>query len=303
MASDPIYPFGLPGMNHLGGSSQGNPLAASLELMRSAMSSFGQSASLAGGSMAPTLNPEDLERRIAELKVVENWLRLNLSMLSSSIQGMEVQLATIKTLRSFVEMGSQATSTGDQQPSPLEVVLGLKKAAPDASRRQQPDTPQAAADRQAQDSPWPGQSRAAQTASSGSSSKTQPETPFEAKADAASGTSSDTAPQSSASQTESSPAPDDSSTVAAKAWWDMLQNQFSQLAAATAQATKFAQTTGQDADSIQTPSSRPGAAKKSAAKTAASKASASDKSASKPRASKAAAKKATSRKSSSPRSG
>lgn len=302
MASDPIYPFGLPGMNHLGGSSQGNPLAASLELMRSAMSSFGQSASLAGGSMAPTLNPDDLERRIAELKVVENWLRLNLSMLSSSIQGMEVQLATIKTLRSFVEMGSQATSADDQQPSPLEVVLGLKKAAPDAARRQQSDTPWTA-DRQAHDSPWPGQSRTAQTASSGSPSKTPPEPSFEAKADAASGTSSDTAPQSSASQTESSPAPDDSSTVAAKAWWDMLQNQFSQLAAATAQATKFAQTTGQDADSTQTPSSRPGAAKKSATKTAASGAAASDQSASKPRASKATAKKATSRKSSSPRTG
>jgi len=56
----------------------------------------------AGVGLAPSMNPEELERKIAELKSVENWLKLNLSMLSSTIQGMEVQLATIATLKSFV---------------------------------------------------------------------------------------------------------------------------------------------------------------------------------------------------------
>ena len=198
MASDPIYPFGLPGMNHLAGSSQGNPLAASLELMRSAMSSFGQSASLAGGSMAPSLNPEDLERRIAELKVVENWLRLNLSMLGSSIQGMEVQLATIKTLRSFVEMGSQTKSADDQQPSPLEIVLGLKKAAAHDSRRQQAEP-----------------SRAAEAGEQGTFPATPTDTPSKAAA-----SESPPSPQASIA-----PGADDANTAAAKAWWDMLQSQ------------------------------------------------------------------------------
>jgi hypothetical protein len=69
------------------------------------------------------MNPEELERKIAELKSVENWLKLNLSMLSSTIQGMEVQLATIATLKSFIAASSagsanpQASSTQAAPPS------------------------------------------------------------------------------------------------------------------------------------------------------------------------------------------
>ena len=62
----------------------------------------------AGVGLAPSMNPEELERKIAELKSVENWLKLNLSMLSSTIQGMEVQLATIATLKSFVAAATPA---------------------------------------------------------------------------------------------------------------------------------------------------------------------------------------------------
>ena len=281
MASDPVYPFGLPGMSHLGGSSQGNPLASSLELMRSAMSSFGQSASLAGGSMASSLNPEDLERKIAELKVVENWLRLNLSMLGSSIQGMEVQLATIKTLRSFVEMGSQNHSADERHPSPLEIVLGLKKASPDASRRPQTESPPAAPG-DAPDSPWSGQSRQANQAS--------PDTSSQAPSDASA--------KPAAPQSGTSPAQGDANTAAAKAWWDMLQNQFSQLAAATAQATRFSHGTGQDVDASQATPARSSAAKKAVTKRSAPGAETS-----RPKATKTGARKSSARKTSAGRPG
>lgn len=212
MASDPTNPFGLPGMSPLGAAGQANPLLASLEMMRGVMSSLGQSASVASGTMAQSLNPDDLERRITELKAVENWLKLNLSMLGSSIQGMEVQLATIKTLRSFVEMGAQHPASGDgQQPSALEVVLGIKKPATSHS------TPSA---------------RAATTTPDRSAEPVvppSPQPPPETASSAASATSG------SASVTP------DSTQAAAQAWWDMLQNQFSHLAAATSQATQFAQ--------------------------------------------------------------
>src|SRR3546814_1966658 len=95
-------PFVLPGLGQ-GGDMAGNPLLASMEMMRKAWAGLAGPGGLAQAlPMAPPMNLEDLERRIAELRSVENWLRMNLSMLSSTIQGMEVQRATIATLRSFV---------------------------------------------------------------------------------------------------------------------------------------------------------------------------------------------------------
>src|SRR5206468_2658546 len=45
------------------------------------------------GVMAPTLVQDELDRRIAELKSVENWLNMNLNVLRMTIQGLEMQKA------------------------------------------------------------------------------------------------------------------------------------------------------------------------------------------------------------------
>lgn len=95
-------PFVLPGLGQTGDMAN-NPLFASMEMMRKAFAGLAGPAGMGSGiGLTPPMNPEELERKIAELKSVENWLKLNLSMLSSTIQGMEVQLATIATLKSFV---------------------------------------------------------------------------------------------------------------------------------------------------------------------------------------------------------
>jgi hypothetical protein len=49
----------------------------------------------------PPLSPEDLDKRIADLKAVESWLNMNLTMLRGTIQTMEVQRATLSTLKSM----------------------------------------------------------------------------------------------------------------------------------------------------------------------------------------------------------
>lgn len=218
MAHDPMNPFGLPSMGASMGASVGNssqnPLLASMEMMRQAMTGLGQSAQGSTGSLSNPLTPEDLERKINDLKVVENWLKLNLSMLSSSIQGLEVQLATVKTLRSFVAMGevpgaSAADSTSTtSNPSPLEVALGLKPAPTSATPPPEP-----------------------------SAQKPSAEPPADGPTTAAEG------------------APKDATTnnAAAQAWWNMLENQFHQLAAATTQATNQATAAAQSAMSQQAP--------------------------------------------------
>ncbi|NMM28631.1 MAG: hypothetical protein HHJ12_15390 [Glaciimonas sp.] len=51
--------------------------------------------------VAPTLSVEELEQKIADLKAVETWLNVNMTMLRNTIQAMEVQRATISTLQSM----------------------------------------------------------------------------------------------------------------------------------------------------------------------------------------------------------
>jgi hypothetical protein len=63
------------------------------------------SMNLPGASMsgmaAPPLSIEDLDKRIADLKAVESWLNVNITMLRGTIQTMEVQRATLSNLKSM----------------------------------------------------------------------------------------------------------------------------------------------------------------------------------------------------------
>jgi len=51
--------------------------------------------------VAPTLDIEELDKRITDLRAVEQWLELNAGLLRTTIQTLEVQRATISTLKSF----------------------------------------------------------------------------------------------------------------------------------------------------------------------------------------------------------
>ena len=62
------------------------------------------------GAAFPGMDIEELEKRIKDLKSVENWLNLNLNILKSTIQGLEVQHATMMALKSFGDAVSAASS-------------------------------------------------------------------------------------------------------------------------------------------------------------------------------------------------
>ncbi len=70
------------------------------------------------GSAFPGLDIDELEKRIKDLKSVENWLNLNLNILKSTIQGLEVQHATMMALKSFGDAvsaaGAAATSSSEE---------------------------------------------------------------------------------------------------------------------------------------------------------------------------------------------
>jgi len=61
----------------------------------------GQAAPAMGQWIAPTLNPDELEKRIGELKTVQYWLEQNARMIGMTVQALEVQRMTLSTLQSM----------------------------------------------------------------------------------------------------------------------------------------------------------------------------------------------------------
>ncbi|MGJ7916050.1 PhaM family polyhydroxyalkanoate granule multifunctional regulatory protein [Massilia sp. LXY-6] len=74
------------------------------------------------GMSAPPLSAEDLDKRIADLKAVESWLNMNVTMLRGTIQTMEVQRATLATLKS---MGASMAEAMRQSGVSTEKIAGM----------------------------------------------------------------------------------------------------------------------------------------------------------------------------------
>jgi hypothetical protein len=55
------------------------------------------------GLAVPTFDPQEVEKRIAELRSVEAWLNMNLNMLKFSIQALEVQRAALQAMKTATE--------------------------------------------------------------------------------------------------------------------------------------------------------------------------------------------------------
>ncbi|MCD6041899.1 MAG: hypothetical protein K0R40_1502 [Burkholderiales bacterium] len=51
------------------------------------------------GMAVPTFDPQEVEKRIAELRSVETWLNINLNMVKLSIQGLELQRAALQAMK------------------------------------------------------------------------------------------------------------------------------------------------------------------------------------------------------------
>jgi hypothetical protein len=81
-------------------------------------------ASAMSGMVLPSMSVEELDKKISDLKAVEAWLNLNMTMLRGSIQALEVQRATVATLQSMgtALAGSVKVPEGDEHNSLLASV-------------------------------------------------------------------------------------------------------------------------------------------------------------------------------------
>ena len=74
--------------------------------------------------MFPVLDPKEIEKKIAELEVVEHWLNANLNMLKLTIQSLQYQLAMLKggekaqQVLAGKEDAKKQGPSGDEVPNP-----------------------------------------------------------------------------------------------------------------------------------------------------------------------------------------
>ncbi|KVQ67027.1 PhaM family polyhydroxyalkanoate granule multifunctional regulatory protein [Burkholderia territorii] len=124
------------------------------DMMR--MSPFGGMASFPGAAsglppslssmsdmMAPLTSVEELDKRITDLRAVEQWLKLNLGMLQSAIQALEVQRATLATLRAFGAFAQSSMSAAEDAAVAAAQAASAPRA--DVPRADAPQAPDAAA--------------------------------------------------------------------------------------------------------------------------------------------------------------
>ncbi len=119
-------------------------LVPGFDFLQGLVKSAGSALPGIGQWVAPTLNPEELEKRIEELRTVQFWLEQNARMLGATIQALEVQRMTLSTLKTMnVQMGDLRDSLKIAMPG-MPAMPGLPAAAPE---------PEAAAPRKAASKP------------------------------------------------------------------------------------------------------------------------------------------------------
>jgi len=77
----------------------------------------------------PTIDIEELDKRIKDLKSVEAWLTLNLNVLQTTVQGLEVQRATLATLQGIAETMKSNTAANSSEQSEAKANEGFAQAA------------------------------------------------------------------------------------------------------------------------------------------------------------------------------
>ncbi|WP_066734828.1 PhaM family polyhydroxyalkanoate granule multifunctional regulatory protein [Cupriavidus sp. D384] len=166
------------------------------------------------GAMTPPMDLDEVDKRIHDLKAVESWLQLNTNLLRTTIQGLEVQRATLVALQTFgnalspeamqnaMENVARAANAPSAHPPQHHQPFGASQTVSEAQADAENDEPDD------DDAPPDGTEAAAQA---------------DGGADAA------------AAQPGAAPLPPNASL-----WWNLLQQQFSQIASSAAAASAAA---------------------------------------------------------------
>jgi hypothetical protein len=189
------------------------------------------------GMAMPSLSVDEVNKQITDLKAVESWLNVNMSMLRSTIQALEVQSATLGALQTMSTSMNSLAKAGMSRatggaPAPAPAASPSAPSAPSA-----PAAPSFSYEPPVADKPAkPGTG----------SSATQPPRPSEP-------------PQANADMTNGA------AFANPAAWWNLLQDQFKQaVSTAVAAEPEPAKKAGPEAAKKAAPEAAKPRARKSA---------------------------------------
>jgi hypothetical protein len=101
----------------------------------------GSASNAAPGWVAPTLDPEELDKRIQELKTVHFWLEQNAKAVGATIQALEVQRMTLATLKgmnmSFQDL-AESLKVKPQQDAKPESKYTFSQSEPTPAQTAEP---------------------------------------------------------------------------------------------------------------------------------------------------------------------
>ena len=223
----------------------------SMDLVKRAWSNF----SLAT-PFTPTLSVEELDKRITELRAVEQWLALNQHMLRNTIQGLEVQRGTLDAINTMSKSFGEMTKPADDAMA--QAVAQFAAAAAQKAAASPTDTASGAASSATGAFDW-------SPFAMPSSAFNWPTSPAPAAPgqETEKGPDPGAHPATAAVSAEGAPQADDSDAPVAAgstptsapvtamnplAWWEMLQANFRQIAQAATGDAATGGTSGKPAD-------------------------------------------------------
>ena len=163
--------------------------------------------------IAPTLDPEELDKRIQELKTVHFWLDQNTKAVSATIQALEVQRMTLVTLRGMNLSMNELAESLKIKPETMSSVFSTPSTPAPAAAASSPSAPHAPSDQSHSDGAPPAAEAAVPEAAAPKArpaKKSKPKT--------------DTRP------TDTAPSGGPAAGVDPMAWWGSLTQQFQQIA-------------------------------------------------------------------------
>ena len=67
----------------------------------------------------PTLDPDEIAKRIADLRSIEAWLSMNHNMVRMAISGLEVQKSALEAMRAGTQAGLGASAASSPAGNPF----------------------------------------------------------------------------------------------------------------------------------------------------------------------------------------
>ena len=110
-------------------------LVPGFDFLQSLVKNAGAALPGIGQWVAPTIDPEELEKRIKELRTVQFWLEQNARMLGATIQALEVQRMTLSTLKT---MNVQMEDLRESMHLKMPVAATAAQAVPEPEPEPEP---------------------------------------------------------------------------------------------------------------------------------------------------------------------